>query len=53
MSKIVNDVVEYSYSFRKAFTRFDFTCWRLSTDTSGVMWLYKWPRTLHSCGWNL
>jgi len=27
--------------------------WRLSTDTRWVMCLYKWPRTLHSCGWSL
>jgi len=45
-------VVEYCYFFRKAYTRFDFTGdWR--TDTRWVMCLYKWPRTLQSCGWSL
>jgi len=26
---------------------------RLSTDTRWVVCLYKWPLTLHSCGWSL
>jgi len=50
-NKIINDIVEYCYFFRKAFTRFDFTgdC----QQTRVELCLYKWPWTLHSCGWSL
>jgi len=53
ISKVINDVVEYCYFFRKAFDHSFRFHWRLSLDTRWVMCLYKWPRTLHSCGWSL
>jgi len=51
VSKIIYDVPAYLLFLQSI--HLIWFHWRLSIDSRWVMCLYKWPRTLHSCGWSL